>query len=702
MKLSELQKEFKNYLSSLNTTQNVQTEETSDVSNEMTESSSEENDEKKYDLENKNVSVFSYADEFDKFLNAKYKDDIDEAKMKTDDLLNLKFENGKFIEEGTKSKQSENKLPLVGILNDLFTDEKMKTIIDSDSDGKIDKEEATEFLKAIDDLDGQKGDISIKDLLAGTKKIQDLDLSDYDSEDDTTSGNPSSPGGVSAGSPGTVNNTSIAPYSVQSAPSGSVSDEELEELEQQKIEKENEVKSAQEEYNRVFTGENENVQAAQNSYDNAKADYEKLLEEKEKLEAEQQKQIEEAVKQIEEETQAVDEAQAKLQESETAISSQEAIIAQDEASLSTLKDSLNAVKQQEGDKDDDSKSEIQSKTAELNSKISEAQEKLENDKAKLQELTEARDNAKSELETKQKNLEQAQNKKTELETEFAAANEKMSQELDSALTACNEAEKNVQTVKDTEASSAQNKIDNAQGELNAINEKIAELQAERQAQNVVQPTAYNEVEATSAPNSMNITPVELNAGSDDESEDETETTDENNKLSKLNFNFNFKENLSSQQKADLENFKANFKKNKSKYEEVAKKTGMPAQLIAAIHWRESGGDFTTYLHNGEKLGKPTTMVPAGIYFGANQWTEAAVDAIKRQGTSGVNKKNFKSLLDFAERYNGLGYKNKGVASPYVWAGTTNYKGGKYVADGVYDANYVDQQLGVAVMMKAIS
>ncbi len=691
MELAKLQDEFKDYLGSLNTANNTQTEETGEVSNEVSEEASEENDEKKYDLDNKNISVFSYADEFDQFLNEKYKDDIDDAKMKTDDLLNLKFEDGKFIEEekktdseitdnaaSTEEKNDEDtsdaKLPLVGILNDLMTDEKMKSIIDSDGNGEINKSEAKAFLKAIEDLDGNSGDISIKDILAGTKKIQELDLSEYqdedtDGDDSSTDGASSAAGasdagtsGVSGYSPaygsGGVSATSASPSSAQSVSETSNTADEgesIEDLEKQKTEKENDVKTALEAFNQVYTGENTNVKAAQNKYDTSKADYEKLLQKEENLTAEQKKQLEDAIKKVEEKTKAVDQAQIKLQEAETALTTQQGIIAQDESNLGALKDALKAIKGQKGD-DSDTKSEIKSKTSELNSKISAAEKQLNNDKAKLKELTKTRDKAKSELDTKQKDLEKAQGEKTKLETELIVNNEKVSQELKSALTTFNEAEKNVQTVKDSEAETAKGAIDKSQGELREINNKISEKKAEK--------------------------------------------TKEDNSVS--SFNFNFKENLSSQQKADLESFKANFKKNKAKYDEVAKKTGMPAELIAALHWRESGGDFSTYLHNGEKLGKTTTMVPEGIYFGANQWTEAAVDAIKRQGTSGVDKKNLKSLLDFAERYNGLGYRNKGVASPYVWAGTTNYKGGKYVADGVYDANYVDQQLGVAVMMKAIS
>ncbi len=165
-----------------------------------------------------------------------------------------------------------------------------------------------------------------------------------------------------------------------------------------------------------------------------------------------------------------------------------------------------------------------------------------------------------------------------------------------------------------------------------------------------------------------------------------------------NFDYNFTTTLTDQQKSDLDYFESIYNENKDKYLAVEKATGVPAELVAAIHWRESGCRFDTYLHNGDPLGQPTTHVPQGIYF--EDWTEAAIDAINSIGLS-VEAGNIESYYEYAERYNGLGYRNKGVASPYVWSGTSNYTGGKYVADGVYDASAFDQQLGVAVMLQRL-
>lgn len=159
-------------------------------------------------------------------------------------------------------------------------------------------------------------------------------------------------------------------------------------------------------------------------------------------------------------------------------------------------------------------------------------------------------------------------------------------------------------------------------------------------------------------------------------------------VSNANVSFNFTEKLSSRQQNELQQFKANWEKNKSRYQTVASKTGVPAELIAAIHWREASGSFNARLHDGGSLS------------GYSSWEAAAIDALSG-GYGNINMNDITTWYDFAERYNGLGYRNKGVSSPYVWAGTTNYTSGKYVADGVYDAGYVDQQLGVAVMLKAL-
>lgn len=145
--------------------------------------------------------------------------------------------------------------------------------------------------------------------------------------------------------------------------------------------------------------------------------------------------------------------------------------------------------------------------------------------------------------------------------------------------------------------------------------------------------------------------------------------------------------------------------NKARYEAVSnalKEKGytIPWEFIAVAHVRESNGDFQTYLGNGQSLKKKTTIVPKGRG-PFNTWEEGAIDALLNAPPYAAKNKDWSigGTLTKLEEYNGLGYASKGVPSPYLWAGTDQYSKGKYVADGKYDPNHVDTQLGCAGLLK---
>ena len=147
---------------------------------------------------------------------------------------------------------------------------------------------------------------------------------------------------------------------------------------------------------------------------------------------------------------------------------------------------------------------------------------------------------------------------------------------------------------------------------------------------------------------------------------------------------------------------AKIEKNRFRYEAVSRDTGVPWDVIGVIHYRESSGDFKGVLHNGQKIigtGKLTTIVPKGRG-PFSTWEEAAIDALVNAPPYAARNKDWSiaGTLDVLERYNGLGYRNKGLPSPYLWSGTDQYVSGKYVKDGVYDPNHVDQQLGCATLL----
>lgn len=160
--------------------------------------------------------------------------------------------------------------------------------------------------------------------------------------------------------------------------------------------------------------------------------------------------------------------------------------------------------------------------------------------------------------------------------------------------------------------------------------------------------------------------------------------------------------------AEFTAFAAHWKKHKAVYERVAAKVDLPANLIAALHWRESSGDFTTYLHQGDPLGKKAVHVPKDIPL-FTEWEPAAVHALSMRDKLATQKalkitsetKDMAALLTYAEAYNGLGYSqyHEDVASPYVYAGTNQYTKGKYKADGDFSATMRDKQPGVYGMLK---
>lgn len=152
--------------------------------------------------------------------------------------------------------------------------------------------------------------------------------------------------------------------------------------------------------------------------------------------------------------------------------------------------------------------------------------------------------------------------------------------------------------------------------------------------------------------------------------------------------------------------------NRLRYERVAhsmKQQGytIPWWFIAVAHYREAGFDtktnsprWDTYLGNGEPLNRKTKLVPAGRG-PFSTWEEGAIDALVNAHPYAAKNKDWSigGALTKLEEYNGLGYFNKGKPSPYIWAGTNQYVKGKYVADGKYNPNAIDKQLGCAGILK---
>lgn len=138
-----------------------------------------------------------------------------------------------------------------------------------------------------------------------------------------------------------------------------------------------------------------------------------------------------------------------------------------------------------------------------------------------------------------------------------------------------------------------------------------------------------------------------------------------------------------------------------RYEVVQDATGIPWYLVGALNFREGSGGFSHCFHNGDKLPGPTRNVPAGRGPFAS-WEDSAIDAIKLLGFHHLKITTPVQAIVIAEKFNGMGYRKKGIYSPYLWAGTNwSEERGKYIADGKWDPNAPEKQIGVAAIMKEI-
>jgi lysozyme family protein len=141
---------------------------------------------------------------------------------------------------------------------------------------------------------------------------------------------------------------------------------------------------------------------------------------------------------------------------------------------------------------------------------------------------------------------------------------------------------------------------------------------------------------------------------------------------------------------------------KSRYQNVSNQTKVPWYVIAVIHERESSQNWNDSLAQGDPWNQISVHTPKGRG-PFSSWETSAVDALENCSPYAAKWTDWSigGLLTLLEEYNGLGYFFHGVPSPYIWASTDQYKSGKYVADGQFDPNAVDQQMGCAALLKTM-
>lgn len=135
-------------------------------------------------------------------------------------------------------------------------------------------------------------------------------------------------------------------------------------------------------------------------------------------------------------------------------------------------------------------------------------------------------------------------------------------------------------------------------------------------------------------------------------------------------------------------------RNSARYIQSAAGTPVPWPFIGVLDLRESDCDPRAALGQGDPWNQRSTHVPKGKGpFGS--YVEAAKFYMHYDGLDDPPAPyDMEVVCYMGEKWNGFGPRNHGINTGYLWAGTNNYDHGKYVADGVWSASAVDQQLGI--------
>ncbi len=145
-------------------------------------------------------------------------------------------------------------------------------------------------------------------------------------------------------------------------------------------------------------------------------------------------------------------------------------------------------------------------------------------------------------------------------------------------------------------------------------------------------------------------------------------------------------------------------RGQASYEQVGAELNIPWAFIGITHGMECGFNFSAHLHNGDPLSARTVQVPKGRPLTGNPpftWSQSARDALIFKGYHQVSDWSVPHMLHLFERYNGMGYRRRGVPTPYLWSYSNLYGKGKFVADGRFDPEAVSKQCGAALMLKAV-
>ena len=147
--------------------------------------------------------------------------------------------------------------------------------------------------------------------------------------------------------------------------------------------------------------------------------------------------------------------------------------------------------------------------------------------------------------------------------------------------------------------------------------------------------------------------------------------------------------------------------NRDRYHAAGSALQIPWGVVAALHYAETGADFSVHLHNGDPLTERTQHLPAGRPVAGEPpfaWEGSAADALALYHDDQWHDWSLAGILFRLEGHGGWSYRLRQppLPSPYLWHGSIHYSQGKYVADQVWSDSGIPQRLGVAVILRRLA
>lgn len=399
--------------------------------------------------------IFSYKDEFEQYLDT-FQRKSSSISINSADVSNIKFKNGKLV--GDNKINDESTKFLTAMVNDMLSDSTFKASLDTNSDGRVDESEIQNFFKKIASNDSNNSNVSFNDVT--------LFMENMGSK--TTFSNAAVVDINTNYSSKNIKNETKSDLSTSDVNLNGMS---LEQLQSEKIKREENLTKATEALNAVNNETDEQVASAKDNMKKAKEEYENLLDKDNAIPNELKESKKANQDSIDTNEAEIITTKTNIADYETEVFKQNSAITQLDGTLNQLKSSKSNLEAQKSSISQDDENYL-SKISAINTKISSINSQIQ---AKENEKTEAENN----LKAMEENLTSEKDKLTKLEMQKVEL-EKNRDDIENQITSCAskqtlEALKNYQKLRQEYIDVKAQRLSEVQGVLETVKSQYSEV-----------------------------------------------------------------------------------------------------------------------------------------------------------------------------------------------------------------------------------